>query len=167
MNSLVKVPPYSKLNFQGKNFFTQNWCNITLRLSITKHVHHDEYRITADVNVETDIITSFITSPIGWAVILLMYIETFRNDFGLWCLTPLSTIFQLYSGGQFYLWRKSEYLEKTTDKSQVTDKLYNIIWSWSYGSWIYNYQYNQCLSPLKLWIRTPLMARCTQYNTMW
>jgi hypothetical protein len=29
MNSLVKVPPYSKLNFQGKNVFTQNWCNIT------------------------------------------------------------------------------------------------------------------------------------------
>jgi hypothetical protein len=30
MNSLVKVPPYSKLNFQGQIFFTQNWCNITL-----------------------------------------------------------------------------------------------------------------------------------------
>jgi hypothetical protein len=30
MNSLVKVPPYSKLNFQAKVFFTQNWCNITL-----------------------------------------------------------------------------------------------------------------------------------------
>ena len=30
MNSLVKVPPYSILNFQGKNFFAQNWCNITL-----------------------------------------------------------------------------------------------------------------------------------------
>ena len=26
----VKVPPYSKLNVQGKIFFTQNWCNITL-----------------------------------------------------------------------------------------------------------------------------------------
>jgi hypothetical protein len=32
MNSLVKVPPYSKLNFQGENFFTHNWCNITLSL---------------------------------------------------------------------------------------------------------------------------------------
>jgi hypothetical protein len=27
MNSLVKVPAYSKLNIEGKNFFTQNWCN--------------------------------------------------------------------------------------------------------------------------------------------
>ena len=36
--------------------------------------------------------------------------------------------------------------------------------SWSHGSWVYNYQCNQCLSPLKLWVRTPFMARCTRYN---
>jgi len=35
-------------------------------------------------------------------------------------------------------------------------------WPWSYGSWIYHYLCNQCLSPLKLWVRTPFMAMCTQ-----
>jgi hypothetical protein len=34
-------------------------------------------------------------------------------------------------------------------------------WPWSYGSWIYNYLWNQCLSPLMLWVRISIRARCT------
>jgi len=39
--------------------------------------------------------------------------------------------------------------------------------SWSYGSWIYNYIWNQCISPLKLFVRIPFVAMCTRYNIMW
>jgi hypothetical protein len=41
------------------------------------------------------------------------------------------------------------------------------LWSSSYGSWIYNYLCDQCLSYLKLWVRIPLKAKCTRYSFMW
>jgi len=42
-------------------------------------------------------------------------------------LTPLSTKFKLYRGGQVYWWKKPRYPEKTTDLSQVTDNIYHIM----------------------------------------
>ena len=47
--------------------------------------------------------------------------------FSCMVLTPLSTICQLYRGGQLFWWNKPKHPEKTTDLSKVADKLYHIM----------------------------------------
>jgi hypothetical protein len=37
-------------------------------------------------------------------------------------------------------------------------------WPWSYGSWIYNYLWNQCLTPL-MWVRISI-RRVVQHNVI-
>jgi D-alanyl-lipoteichoic acid acyltransferase DltB (MBOAT superfamily) len=54
---------------------------------------------------------------------LFNIIYTFMIFCLCWLLTSLSTIFQLYRGGQLYCWRKPEDPEKTTGMPQVTDTL--------------------------------------------
>ena len=44
-----------------------------------------------------------------------------KDKGGVWCLMPLSSIYQLYHAGQFYCWRKAENPEKTINLPQLTD----------------------------------------------
>ena len=68
-------------------------------------------------------------------IFVFIYIE---QCYGLGCLMPLSTLFQLYRSGQVYSWRKPEYPVKTTYLSQFSDNIdhitiLNVKWLMAYA----------------------------------
>ena len=74
------------------------------------------------------------------------------------CLAPLTELFQL-----LLLWRKLEYTEKSTDLSQVTDKLYHILFYRVHlsmnGVQTHNLSCNDCTDSCKFNYHTTTMAQ--------
>ena len=104
----------------------------------------------------------------------LGYFDMSSDQHRLCHFLPLSNIrclvIQYISTGQNISWECFPCITKCSNVFIILGYLFFIkgsSWPWSYGSWIYNYMCYHCLSPLKLWVRTPFMGRCTRYNIIW
>jgi hypothetical protein len=91
--------------------FLKSFFKLSGRLDLPAYPPTTKFKSNSDFN---NFIYKSSTEP------MMLWIYVFNVSFN-----NISAI-QLYCGSKFHWWRKPEYIEKTTDLLQVTDKLYQI-----------------------------------------
>ena len=101
--------------------------------SANKTDHHDitEILLKVVVNIiaislNSELKTKYSTINVMFSSLIGAKHLEFEFEFEIWCLMPLSIIFQLYHGDEFFFGGGAEYPERTTDPWKATGKLFHL-----------------------------------------
>ena len=133
------------------------WCLLTFQCQISWNLRHSMQRYNLCLRLSVALDTTLCDKVCQWLATGWWFSPDSSTN--QTCRHNISTIFQLYRGGEFYLVEETRVPGETTDLSQVTDKFYHIL--------LYTSPWSRFELTASVVIRTDCIGSCkSNYHTI-